>query len=173
MPGQDSIITHCLVNMFNFCFSRGCLLAEIERFVHFSFIEIIMLLELTDRHYKYLPPSLTPSEVHCHLAAEDINHYSEAQANVSKPGRACICFLNSLPYQFFLLRLIPHILLVWGYSPFIFILYCKANNRHCYCSYFMSQFLCTQGCFYYSPFGLSFRVLKVYSEGRRSVVQTS
>lgn len=97
MPGQVSIITHCLVNMFNFSFSRVYLLAEIQRFVHFSSTEVIMLLEFTDRHYKYLPPSLTHCEVQCCLAAEDINHYGEGQANVSKPGRACICFPNSLP----------------------------------------------------------------------------
>lgn len=83
--------------MFNFSFSRVYLLAEIQRFVHFSSTEVIMLLEFTDRHYKYLPPSLTHCEVQCCLAAEDINHYGEGQANVSKPGRACICFPNSLP----------------------------------------------------------------------------
>lgn len=40
-----SSITHCLANMFNFYFSRVYLLAEIQRFVHFSFTEVITLLE--------------------------------------------------------------------------------------------------------------------------------
>lgn len=97
MPGQVSIITPCLVNVFNFCVSRVFLRAEIQKFVHLSSTEVITLLEFTDRHSKYLPPSLTSWEVQCHLAAEDINHDREGQANVSKPGKACICFPNSLP----------------------------------------------------------------------------
>lgn len=75
MSSHDFVITPHLVKMLNFCSSRVSLLAEIERFVHLSSTEVIMLLEFTDRCSKYLPPNLIHCKVQCHLVAEDINHH--------------------------------------------------------------------------------------------------